>query len=47
LYAVSNQSRLFTVNTASGALTAIGTGLTQLYQVRLLDLILIQLIELD
>ena len=28
LYAVSNQSRLFTVNTASGALTAIGTGLT-------------------
>jgi hypothetical protein len=38
---------LFTVNTASGALTAIGTGLTQLYQVSL-DLILIQwLIELD
>ena len=28
LYAVSNQSRLFTVNTASGALTAIGAGLT-------------------
>ena len=28
LYAVSNQSRLFTVNTASGALTVIGVGLT-------------------
>lgn len=28
LYAVSNQSRLFTVNTASGALTIIGAGLT-------------------
>jgi hypothetical protein len=47
LYAVSNQSRLFTVNTASGALTAIGTGLTPALS-RLLDLILIQwLIELD
>ena len=28
LFAVSNQSRLFTVNTASGALTVVGTGLT-------------------
>jgi hypothetical protein len=47
LYAVSNQSRLFTVNTASGALTAIGTGLTPASGTSF-DLILIQwLIELD
>jgi hypothetical protein len=39
---------LFTVNTASGALTAIGTGLTPALSGTSLDLILIQqLIELD